>query len=211
MTVWLVGRVEERLAEVSERAREAGGSAVAVVADLTSDEAIRDIAPEVGRRCGGLDVLVHSAGVIAVGGVDGVGVDQLDRQYRTNLRAPYLLTQVLLPLLKRRRGQVLFINSTAGLSAAGGSGPYAATKHGLKAIADSLRDEVNGDGMRVLSVFLGRTATPMQSAINEEEGTPYRPERLIQPGDVAKIVLGALALPRTAEVTDLRVRPAMEP
>jgi len=101
----------------------------------------------------------------------------------------------------------VFINSTQGLRAAAGVGQYAATKHAMKAIADSLRDEVNAAGVRVTSVFLGRTATEMQRAIFALEGRQYQPGRLIQPADVAEIVLSLLLLPRTTEVTDIVLRP----
>ena len=86
-------------------------------------------------------------------------------------------------------------------------GAYASTKHALRAIADSLREEVNETGVRVLSVYLGRTASPMQAAIHAAEGKQYRPADLLQPSDVAAMILAALALPRTAEVTELSVRP----
>jgi NADP-dependent 3-hydroxy acid dehydrogenase YdfG len=86
-------------------------------------------------------------------------------------------------------------------------GQYAASKHALRAIADSLRDEVNPDGVRVLSVFLGRTASPMQADIYRAEGRRYQPEQLMQPEDVAAVVINALSLPRTAEVTEVRMRP----
>jgi len=126
------------------------------------------------------------------------------------VRGPYLLTQCLLPLLRRRPGQVVFINSSAGLTARANVGQYAATKHALKAVADSLRDEVNRDGVRVLSVFPGRTATPTQEALHRLEGRPYRPERLLQPADVAAVVVHALGLPRTAEVTEIKIRPLVK-
>jgi NADP-dependent 3-hydroxy acid dehydrogenase YdfG len=84
---------------------------------------------------------------------------------------------------------------------------YAATKHALKAIADSLRAEVNTYGVRVLSIYPGRTATPMQAAVYKMEGKTYEPEKLMQPKDVAEVVMDALSLPRTAEVTDIHIRP----
>ncbi len=90
-------------------------------------------------------------------------------------------------------------------------GQYAATKHALRAMTDSLRDEVNPDGVRVLSVFLGRTASPMQAAIHQVEGRAYDPDRLVQPQDVAAMVISALSLPRTAEVTDISIRPMQKP
>ena len=90
-------------------------------------------------------------------------------------------------------------------------GLYAATKHGLRALADSLRDEVNHDGIRVLSVYLGRVAGPLQEEIHALEGKAYRPGELIQPEDVAGIVVHALALPSTAELTELDIRPQQRP
>jgi NAD(P)-dependent dehydrogenase (short-subunit alcohol dehydrogenase family) len=159
------------------------------------------------RLMGAVDVLIHAAGVHGVGTVHATPSAELDRHYHINLRAPYLLTRGLLGSLRSRRGQVVFVNSSAGVVARAGVGPYSASKHALRAIADSLREEVNPDGVRVLSVFLGRTATPMQEALHRAEGRAYRPERLLQPEDVAEVVEHLLALPRTAEVTDLHMRP----
>jgi NADP-dependent 3-hydroxy acid dehydrogenase YdfG len=141
-----------------------------------------------------------------VGSLEQISVAQLDELYRTNVRAPYGLTQVFLPLLKFRKGQIVFINSSQGLRAGSNTGAYASTKHAVKAIADSLRDEVNVDGVRVLSVYPGRTATPTMKALYEGEGRSYEPD-LLQPDDIAQVVLNALQLPRTAEVTDIQIRP----
>jgi NAD(P)-dependent dehydrogenase (short-subunit alcohol dehydrogenase family) len=156
-------------------------------------------------------VLVHSAGVIAPGPMERVSPADFEQQYRTNLRAPYFLTQALLPMLREARGQVVFINSSAGVVAKPDVGPYAATKHALKAVADGLRAEVNQAGIRVLTIYAGRTATPMQAALHERQGQAYAPERLLQPEDVAATVMAALGLPRTAEVTDISIRPMIGP
>ena len=110
------------------------------------------------------------------------------RQYQTNVRAPFVLTQALLPMLKARRGQVVFVNSSSGIVAKPMSSQYDSTKHALKAIADSLRGEVNAHGVRVLSVYLGRTASEMQERIHRIEEKPYRPELLLQPEDVASVI-----------------------
>jgi NADP-dependent 3-hydroxy acid dehydrogenase YdfG len=93
--------------------------------------------------------------------------------------------------------------------ASASNGQYASTKHGLKALADSLREEVNSRGVRILSIFPGRTATPTQEKVHAGEGRPYRPERLLQPEDVAAVVINALCLPRTAEVTEIKIRPML--
>jgi NADP-dependent 3-hydroxy acid dehydrogenase YdfG len=146
--------------------------------------------------------------VIHLDPLERAHVENLDLQYATNVRAPYLLTKYLLPLLTAAHGQIVFINSSAGLTAKRPEvGQYGATKHALKAIADSLREEVNPKGVRVLTMYLGRTATPMQEALYHKEGKVYLPEALVQPEDVASVVVQALLLPRTAEVTDISIRP----
>jgi NADP-dependent 3-hydroxy acid dehydrogenase YdfG len=204
--VWLVGRKRARLDEVAE-AVAGRGEARVHVADLTVDDDIAALRACLEADAGRVDVLVHAAGVIELGDVETASLDAIDAQYRTNTRAPYVLTRALLPLLRACRGQIVFVNSTSGLRAVRGQSLYAASKHALRALADSVRDEVNDDGVRVLSVFPGRTATPMQAALHEAQGQPYRPERLVQPQDVAAMVMAALTLPRTAEVTEIRIRP----
>jgi NADP-dependent 3-hydroxy acid dehydrogenase YdfG len=210
-TLCLVGRNEKALRAVAESAQAAAPRVLCCRADLTLDRDVQGLTAQLQGGFGHIDMLIHSAGVIALGPLASGPVSDLDWQYRINLRAPYALTQALLPLLRARQGQIVFINSSAGLNARADMGQYAATKHGLKAIADSLRDEVNADGLRVLSVFLGRTATPMQQSVHELEGRAYRPELLIQPEDVAAVVLNALGLPRSAEVTEISIRPLNKP
>jgi NADP-dependent 3-hydroxy acid dehydrogenase YdfG len=103
---------------------------------------------------------------------------------------------------------VVFVNSSAGFHPArAGWAAYSASKHALRALADGLRDEVNRQGVRVITIFPGRTATAMQEEVHRYEGRDYDPERFLQPRDVAAAVLSSLALPRTAEVTDLHIRP----
>jgi NAD(P)-dependent dehydrogenase (short-subunit alcohol dehydrogenase family) len=173
-----------------------------VVADLTDNDGIARVTAEIAER-NRLDVLVLSSGTYQRSHEAAV----FARQVAANLIGPYALLQQLLPLLVHAKGQVVFINSTQALRAAVGLGQYAATKHAMKAVADSLRDEVNANGVRVMSLFLGRTASERQRAIFAAERRPYPPERLIQPADVAELVLCLLQLPRTSEVTDVVLRP----
>ena len=211
MSLRLVGRDRGRLDAVAASAQDPDGRPQCYMADLACDEEIQTLGERLLRDCSTLDVLVHSAGTIALGRMEDVPVAAFDHQYQVNVRAPYLLTQRLLPLLRASQGQVVFINSTAGLIAKAGVGQYAATKHALKAVADSVRDEVNDAGVRVLSVFLGRTATPMQAAVHGLEGRAYHPEDLVQPEDIAAVVIQALCLPRAAEITEISIRPLKKP
>jgi NADP-dependent 3-hydroxy acid dehydrogenase YdfG len=177
------------------------------IANLASESDVRAVAARLATTRPEVHLLVHAAGSITSATIEHSALADFDAQYQINVRSPYQLTQALLPQLIRAHGQIVFINSSVGIQARRGVAQYAATKHALRAVADSLREEVNERGVRVMSVFLGRTASRMQQAVHHEEGRIYQPERLLQPADVATMVVAALTLPRTAEVTDLHVRP----
>jgi NADP-dependent 3-hydroxy acid dehydrogenase YdfG len=207
--VWAIARRRDELDSLAREVEDFPGAILPLVADLEHDDDVASAGREILAAGDRVHLLIHSAGAIWLGTFESASAAELDRQYRVNLRAPVVVTQLLLPALKRAGGQVVFINSSAGLKASANNVLYAATKHGLKAVADGLRDEVNRDGVRVISVFAGRTATPMQASVHAHEGRAYRPDRLLQPHDVADVVLSALAVSRSGEVTDVNVR-AME-
>ena len=186
---------------------DAGGPTLPIAADLTDDDSLDNLLRILHREFARVDVLVHSAGTIALGRVQDLDVGTLDAHYRLNVRAPYVITRSLLPLLVSARGQIVFMNSSAGLVARAGTSQYAASKHALKGFADSLRDEVHGEGVRVLSIYPGRTATPMQERVTMMEGGAFNPSTCLQPEDVAATVMNALSLPANAEVKDISMRP----
>src|SRR5262245_12017482 len=143
-----------------------------IAADLTDAPAVERVGAEISlkRR---LDVLVLSSGTYERSSEPAVFASQI----AANVLGPYALLYRLLPPLRlEATGQVVFINSSQALKATAGLGQYAATKHAMKAVADSLRDEVNAHGVRVMSLFLGRTASERQRAIFAVEGRPYPPE-----------------------------------
>lgn len=155
-----------------------------------------------------LDSIVHVAGVVDLGPVADLPAALWEQQLAVNLVGPAELTRLLLPVLRVARGRVVFVNSGAGLHAHAGWSAYAASKHGLKALADSLRAEESENGVRVTSVYPGRTATPMQERVHQQEGRDYDPARFITPESVATTILTALDLPDDAALTDLTIRPA---
>ncbi|EFL02772.1 MULTISPECIES: SDR family oxidoreductase [unclassified Streptomyces] len=154
-----------------------------------------------------VDALLHVAGVVDLGTVGELSLKSWRQQIDVNLLAPAELTRLFLPQLRTARGQVLFVNSGAGLSASPQWAAYAASKHGLKALADSLRAEEKENGVRVTTVYPGRTTSPMQAKVHQQEGKEYDATAWIDPESVATTILTALDLPRDAVVTDLMVRP----
>ena len=205
--ICVLGRNSVALAQTVTEANKFS-SATAFSMDLNKEERFETLLRYVEEKAGTLDILIHSAGVIHQDPMERARIEDFDSQYATNVRAPYLLSQRLLPALMKAHGQIVFINSSVGIAVRRAEvGQYAATKHALRAIADSLREGVNPKGIRVLTLYLGRTATPMQQALFQQEGREYHPEGLLQPEDVASVVVHTLMLPRTAEVTDISIRP----
>lgn len=205
--LYLAARSQEALGETAREAQKAGADAHACALDLTRDEDIRALGEKLQREAPGLNILVLCGGAIAHGPHEKAPLADLDLMYRTNVRGHYALIQTLLPLLRKAKGQIVFVNSSAGLRSPANAGQFSATQHAFRSIADSLRDEVNADGIRVLSIFPGRTATPRIKGLFAKEGRTYKPELLLQPEDVAEMVTHALRLPRTAEVTEISIRP----
>ncbi|SQD99176.1 SDR family oxidoreductase [Parafrankia sp. BMG5.11] len=230
-TVLALGRDQARLDALAKEAGVAttdgaasgAGTLVPVRLDLTDTAAVDRFAADTASRYGRVHLLVHSAGGYLTSRVEDASVDDFDTQYAANVRGPFALTQRLLPALRAAASEsapetsgaaeepgadVIVMNSSQGVRAGAGTSQFAATQHAMRAVADSLRQEVNADGIRVVTLHLGRTATPRQETIFLREGRPYRPELLIQADDVADLVTYLTRLPRTAEITELHLRPA---
>ena len=176
-------------------------SAEPFVCELTDADALAAAVSGIDR----LHVLVHSAGAGPLGTIAETGPRVWRETLEVNLVAPANLTRLLLPALRRARGHVVFINSGAGFTARAGWGAYAASKFGLRALADSLRAEEQT--VKVTSIHPGRTATDMQRSIREHEGASYNPEQFLDPAAVAATVRLALDAPANASIDTLTIRP----
>jgi NADP-dependent 3-hydroxy acid dehydrogenase YdfG len=194
----LAGRGSERLAALCA---EVGGRPLAL--DLTRPETFAAALAGLGR----VSNIVHNAGVVELGAVAEQGHAVWTHTLAVNTVAPAELTRLLLPGVRQERGTVVFVNSGAGLSASAGWGSYAASKFALKALADALRAEEAARGVRVTSLYPGRTATEMQRKVRAQEGAEYTPEVFIDPQTLAQTVAFVLNAPRDTMLTDLTVRP----
>jgi NAD(P)-dependent dehydrogenase (short-subunit alcohol dehydrogenase family) len=196
--------------EVADRLAARGDRVVRLtreVVDLADTAAVARWATDFAEDLESLDSLLHVAGTVDLGPVAGLDPEVWQRQLAVNLTAPAVLTAHLLPALRVARGTVLFVNSSAGLVANAEWSAYAASKFGLRALADSLRAEEAGNGLRVTTVYPGRTATPMQQKVHEQEGADYDPARWIRPETVADSILHVLDLAPDATVPEMVIRP----
>jgi short-subunit dehydrogenase len=120
-----------------------------------------------------------------------------------NLASAATLTAALLPALRRSRGHVVFINSSAGLSGTPGWSGYLGSKRALQELADALRGEEWESGLKVTSVFPGAVATRLLRQVREDRRLPYDPERSVSPESAARVIADVLHHPHDGYVTDL--------
>lgn len=198
----LLARSEERAAALAS----SHPGASTIVADLADPVALERALADA-ELPGALDSVLHVAGVVDLGGVAELAAASWRHQLDVNLTSPAVLTRAVLPAVRAARGLVVFVNSSAGLAAHPQWSAYAASKFGLRALADALRAEEDGHGVRVTTVYPGRTATPMQQEVHRQEGKEYDAADWIDPASVADTILHVLDLPRDATVPDVTVRP----
>ncbi len=197
----LVARNQRR----ADQLRQSFGGAQVIEADLASPQLeaalLEHQTPE------RLDSVIHAAGIVALNPVANLSTAEFLDTLLVNLVSPIALTRWALPALRAARGSVIFVNSTAGLNANPHWASYAASKAGLRSAADALRAEEAANGVRVTTVFPGRTATPMQQAVRQQEGGSYDPSDYLDPVTVAIAIMQAIDLPRDATIPEITLRP----
>jgi NAD(P)-dependent dehydrogenase (short-subunit alcohol dehydrogenase family) len=114
------------------------------------------------QALGGLDCLVNNAGIFVVAAPDD-SLELLDRQWRTNVRAPYALTIAALPALRARRGNVIFLSSIAGQVGFASASAYCATKGAVEQLTRSLAVDEGANGVRFNAIAPGNIETPMNA------------------------------------------------
>ncbi len=195
-TLLLAGRPSPRLDAVAARF-----GATTWPLDLTDPDGI-EAAAEVLTE---LDVLVHNAGVAYPGRVAESVPEQWRASFEVNVTGAVALTLALLPALREARGQVVFINSGAGITVSPGLAAYSASKFALRAFADSL--SADEPLVRVTSIHPGRVDTEMQQDLVAYEGGVYEPARFLSPQTVAGVVAQVVATPPDAHTHQVVIRP----
>ena len=195
-TLLLAGRPSARLDSVAERL-----GATTWPMDLTDPDDIEAAAEVLAE----LDVLVHNAGVAFPGRVAESTPEQWRATFEVNVTGAVALTCALLPALRAVRGQVIFINSGAGMNASPGLASYSASKFALRAFADSLRTDE--PLLRVTSIHPGRVDTDMQRDLVAYEGRDYNTAEFLTPHTVAGVVATVVATPADAHTHEVVIRP----
>lgn len=209
MRVALGARRKERLDAVAKRIEADGGEALPVALDVRDEASVAGFADAVGEAFGEVDLLMANAGRGGPGAVRDLDVDTWRDVLETNLTGAFLTVRAFLPLMERDGmpgdGEawrtIVTTASVSGTMGMAGSSAYCASKWGLRGFTQSLALEVADSGIRVASVNPGYVATDWH------EGHP-REGDMVQPGDIAHLVVTLATMPATVMLDDVTVWPA---
>jgi NADP-dependent 3-hydroxy acid dehydrogenase YdfG len=197
-----------RRAAVEAAARSLGDLARPLLCDLARrseiDRALRVIA----RSCRGApDIVVHNAGLFALGPVGGMAPATFERLIHVNLVALYRVAAALVPAMRQRgSGHVVTIGSIADHVAFPGNAAYAASKYGARAVHEVLRQELRGSGVSACLVSPGPVDTGLWDAIDPDARAGFTPRaRMLRPEAVADAVLFAVTRPADVDIEEIRV------
>jgi NADP-dependent 3-hydroxy acid dehydrogenase YdfG len=216
--VAVAARRKDRLDELVSRISGDGGTALAIEADVTSQDQAKGAVERTVSELGRLDTLVNNAGVMLLGPIVDAPTEEWDRMIALNLQGLLYCSHAAIPHLLRAaqdspRGvaDLINISSVAGRVARMGSGVYNLTKWGVGAFSESLRQEVTRRGVRVSLVEPGAVDTELTDHLRPEiqQTTRKRFEGVekLEAADIAEAIEYIVTRPRRVAVNELLIRP----
>lgn len=194
----LTSRTADDLKTVAGEAR--GGPHATYPGDLTDPAMIQDLAAALSTNR--LDVLVMNAGTAQAASIEATSLEDWDRIFNLNVRAPFLLVKSLLSHLRAAGGRVIVIGSVVSTAAYPHQGAYTASKHALYGFTKVLAKELHPEGIMVQTILPGGVATDMVRRMRPDIDT----SDLIQPIDVARAVGSLLDTDGNAVIDEIRLR-----
>ncbi|MFE6970039.1 SDR family oxidoreductase [Isoptericola sp. NPDC057653] len=206
------GRRIHRLEGVAAGAAGLPGNVTPMELDVADEASARVGVAAAAEILGGLDVVVNNAGVMLSATVQTSDPAEWERMVRTNLLGTLHVSHAALPHLVASKGTLVQTSSTSGRTASAGSGVYAATKHGVNAFSEALRQEVAAQGVRVVVVEPGMVDTELADHLSDPTMRTLAAQmageiRVLDPKDVAETVLFAVTRPPHVSLNEILLRP----
>jgi NADP-dependent 3-hydroxy acid dehydrogenase YdfG len=215
--VALAARREERINELCEEISSNGGKALAVPTDVGDQASAEALIKAAKDELGSVDVLVNNAGVMLLGPILGADIEHWQRMVNVNVLGLMYCTHAALPIMQEQgSGHIVNVSSVAGRVARLGSGVYNATKWGVGAFSESLRQEALNYGVRVTIVEPGYVDTELQGH-NEHPMVVERMEKdkeqigkVLEANDIANAIVYAVQQPEHVSINEVLIRPTKQ-
>lgn len=212
-SVAVSARRKDRLDALVSRIRDAGGKAQAFAADVADEAEANNLIKEARAAFGRLDILVNNAGVMLLGPINNADTEDWRRMMQTNVLGLMYATHAALPLMKAQGGgHIVNISSVAGRTARAGAGVYNASKWGVGAFSESLRQEVYKDHIRVTIIEPGAVATELTHHITNPDAKKQIQDFVssmtpLESEDIAAAITYAVTQPPRVNVNEILIRP----
>ncbi|HIV72017.1 MAG TPA: SDR family oxidoreductase [Candidatus Aquabacterium excrementipullorum] len=204
--VVLADIVEDKARATAKGLDPGGDRTLALKLDVADEQGVATALQAAQERFGALDILVNNAGTDVTASLDEVSVQDWSRVLDTNLLGPLLLSKAALPALRRSRGHIVNIASTAALRAWPNASAYHASKWGLRGLSQALHTELRSSNIRVSTVIAGGMRTPFLL----ERFPDLDQSKLQDPAAVAEAVHFLLSLPPESVIAEISVLPREE-
>lgn len=200
ISVALLSRTNTDLEKVAEEVRAFGVEALVVEADVSNLNSVNNAADKVLKSFGTIDILINNAGIGKFGNFMDLEPSAWEEVININLMGTYYVTRAFLPqMIERKVGDIINISSTAGLNGNAMTSAYSASKFGLIGMTDSLMKEVRKHNIRVNCLIPSTVATDMAMDLKLTDGNP---EKVMQPEDIAELLVSQLKLNRRVVVVN---------
>ncbi len=211
--VAISARRADRLEDLAKRIEAKGGKVKVIVADVALEDQAQEMVVAANAAFGRLDILVNNAGVMLLGPIANADTEDWRRMIQTNVLGLMYATHAALPLMRAQgQGHIVNISSVAGRTARAGAGVYNASKWGVGAFSESLRQEVYKDKIRVTIIEPGAVATELTQHITHPD-SKKQIEQFVQAmtplesEDIAAAILYAVTQPPRVNVNEILIRP----
>jgi NADP-dependent 3-hydroxy acid dehydrogenase YdfG len=217
--VVLVARRKDKLDALAASIQKAGGEALVIEADVTGKAVCKRVIKQTINTYGKIDILVNNAGVMLLGPASKAPIEEWEQMIHLNLLGLMYMTYEALPHMRKNSGSTIVnISSVAGRTVNSGSAVYNATKWGVNAFTESLRQELTGDktGVRTTIIEPGAVLTELVSH-NRPESQEVIEERFkniskrLESDDIARAILYAVSQPPHVSINEMLIRPTEQP
>lgn len=214
--VAISARRSDRLSELLKRITDNGGKALPIEGDVEDEEQANAMVKKTHDEFGRLDILVNNAGVMLLGQIEGAKTEEWRQMVNTNVLGLMYATHAALPIFRQQgSGHIVNISSVAGRTARAGSGVYNATKWGVVAFSEALRQEVYKDNIRITVIEPGMVATELTNHITDQkaiEGIKQMRQSLtpLESEDIASAIAYAVTQPEHVSINEMLIRPTKQ-
>ncbi len=212
-SVAVAARRTDKLEELVKKIEGMGGKAFAITADVSDEDQARDMVTAANAEFGRVDILVNNAGVMLLGPIGGADTEEWRRMLGINVLGLMYATHAALPLMKAQgSGHIVNISSVAGRTVSAGVGVYNASKWGVGAFSESLRQEVSKDKIRVTIIEPGAVATELTQHVTNPEVQErvqkmYDEITTLESEDIAAAIIYAVTQPDRVNINEILIRP----